>query len=256
MARGITAAEVKRQQRANRKEREQGLRQKDRERLKLLRSRLKDSRGWRRDRLRAIVAMCKRARLVNRERAREIRARYRREANEEIERLRSEARKKCESRKLKARAKGDDSIARAMRNLKEERDLQRTERIWSGRTTKKTAGPKKKKTTAAELRAESDDRVRGNIPAELVPVFNKVKAKIKESPRRTRTEAFLQWAHDHPGRAQEILDAQIEKDVAQLVKEEQRLREYVMKPQKYARLSERELTKRYAAYQGAPEVPF
>lgn len=54
---------------------------------------------------------------------------------------------------------------------------------------------------AAEKRAESNDAVRANIPAELLPAFEKWKHTGKATERTTRTEAFLQWVHDHGGDA-------------------------------------------------------
>ena len=47
--------------------------------------------------------------------------------------------------------------------------------------------------------AESDDTVRGNIPPELVALFDRVKSRIKGSDRMSRTEAFLHYAEEHEG---------------------------------------------------------
>lgn len=49
-----------------------------------------------------------------------------------------------------------------------------------------------------ERQSESDDEVRGNIPPELVALFERVKGRIKGSDRMTRTEAFLHYAEEHP----------------------------------------------------------
>ena len=40
--------------------------------------------------------------------------------------------------------------------------------------------------------------MRGNIPEELVPLWEKVKGRMKDGPRKSRTEAFLQYAQEHP----------------------------------------------------------
>jgi len=51
----------------------------------------------------------------------------------------------------------------------------------------------------AEARQESDDRVESNLPGDLIPIWRSVKNRIKtRDARRTRTEAFLEWVHDHP----------------------------------------------------------
>jgi hypothetical protein len=42
-------------------------------------------------------------------------------------------------------------------------------------------------------------------------VWEHVKAKIKGGPRRSRTEAFLEWAHDHPGDVYAIQEADAER---------------------------------------------
>jgi hypothetical protein len=52
--------------------------------------------------------------------------------------------------------------------------------------------------TRIERRAESDDEVRSNLPADLVALFERVKGGIKASPRMSRTEVFLQYAEEHP----------------------------------------------------------
>jgi hypothetical protein len=52
--------------------------------------------------------------------------------------------------------------------------------------------------TRIERRGESDDEVRGNIPPELVALFERVKRGIKASPRMSRTEAFLHYAEFNP----------------------------------------------------------
>ena len=55
--------------------------------------------------------------------------------------------------------------------------------------------------SAKERRAESDDEVLQNIDRSLHPLFHRVKSIIKGNPRMSRTEAFLQYVHDHPDEA-------------------------------------------------------
>jgi len=40
--------------------------------------------------------------------------------------------------------------------------------------------------------------VRSNLPADLIPLFEKVKRGIKPTPRMSRTESFLKYAEEHP----------------------------------------------------------
>jgi predicted RNA methylase len=47
--------------------------------------------------------------------------------------------------------------------------------------------------------SESDDEVRQNIPDHLIPLFNRVRLGIRETGSKSRTEAFLEYAEQHPG---------------------------------------------------------
>ena len=55
-----------------------------------------------------------------------------------------------------------------------------------------------KRSTARERAQESDDAVRSNLEPEMLPVWERVKRGIRGGPRRTRTEAFLEWVGEHP----------------------------------------------------------
>jgi len=59
---------------------------------------------------------------------------------------------------------------------------------------------------AAELRAESDDEVIRNLGEDklLIALFKKHRAKIKATKHRSRTEAFLEFVHDHPEELDEL----------------------------------------------------
>jgi hypothetical protein len=50
-----------------------------------------------------------------------------------------------------------------------------------------------------ERQSESDDEVRRNLLAGMAKVFDKVKRHVKGSERKSRTEAFLEWAEENPG---------------------------------------------------------
>jgi hypothetical protein len=59
------------------------------------------------------------------------------------------------------------------------------------------------KVTRGERKLESDSDLRANLPAELVPAFDKFKnvpteaRQWKATPYLTRLDAFLEWAHGH-----------------------------------------------------------
>jgi hypothetical protein len=105
---------------------------------------------------------------------------------------------------------GAGAVGKKREALKAERRYRRELAEIEARTRKKKAA-ERKRTTAKERRAETDDEVRANIAAELVPVFDRVRRTIKATPRMTRTEAFLLWAERNPD---QVLQAQ--GDVAEL----------------------------------------
>lgn len=223
----FTAREIKRQQQQARREREAELRKRDREKLRRLRAHLKHARTLRKARVSEIVKLCRKARIANRERVKAIRAAHRKQAAEDVLRLRDEARGACESAKETARQKVKGSVARAAAALQAEQQHQRTMRLWADPDPLKRKGDGRGAAARrrAEARSESDSEVAGNIPVELLPAWEAVKHKIKESPHRTRTEAFLEWAHDHPADVRMVIDREIERDVARLVAAEAELRE-------------------------------
>ncbi len=102
-------------------------------------------------------------------------------------------------------------------------------------------------------RQESDCEVAVNIddPGRHV-VWEHVKRKIKAGPRRTRTEAFYEWAADHQGEVYEIQEADAEKALrfGALEREERRMAREVKKAGRYKRRSPEELAEMLAA------VPF
>ena len=88
-----------------------------------------------------------------------------------------------------------------------------------GRKRRAPGGP-----TAAQLRRErqqeSDEAVRRNVGLELADVFDKVKGGIKGGPRRTRTEAFLEWVESNPDEAHAIVYANSERELARYIAEQ------------------------------------
>lgn len=60
---------------------------------------------------------------------------------------------------------------------------------------------RQQRASAKVRRSESDDEVLKNIDPSLHPLFHRVKGTLGSNPRMTRTEAFLQYVHDHPDEA-------------------------------------------------------
>lgn len=115
----------------------------------------------------------------------------------ELRTAKAKARGACVAELAQARRlKGDEARARAEHRAeqKQQRELRRIERGNRAQLRAARARPG----LAKVRRGESDDEVRGNIPPELVYMFERVKRQIKGSERMTRTEAFLKYAEEHP----------------------------------------------------------
>jgi uncharacterized membrane protein YccC len=254
----VTERQAAKQRERVRRELERDYKKKGRAHLKQLRERIRHAKRWRSERLRQVRAMCRRGLKIAREQAKvlraELRARAKTAAEREIEALRAKQRAACEARKEQADAQAADSIARAMQRFDAERKYQETVRRHEKPATLGRAAAQRRR---VEQLRQSDDEVRANIPDELVPVWAEVKRKFKDEPRRTRTEAFLEWAAEHPSDVQRIADAKIEESIAELVREEARERRELERhtPRSVRRLTDADL-RRYDAYTGAPEVPF
>lgn len=246
-----TARQIAAQQKKDRAQRERDARKADRARLRQLRSHIGAAKKHAQHRRREVAIMCRRGRVSAREHAKQLRAASRLALLQSIDAERAKSRSTCDARRTQARAKNADSLRRAQSAFEHEAKHVRTMRIW--------AKPQKSvlaKARRAESISESDSEVRNNIPPDLVPVFNAVRARMKGGTRRTRTEAFMEWAGDHPSEVLRILDAQIHADVEALVKEEARLRREVRMPSTYRKSCDAGLAKRKGAYVGAEKVSF
>jgi hypothetical protein len=73
-------------------------------------------------------------------------------------------------------------------------------------TAEQRAAGRARAARAAEVLAESDDRVRHDLDTEDERLlFELVRTTIKPTARMTRTEAFFQWMHDHASNVPGIL---------------------------------------------------
>ena len=123
------------------------------------------------------------------------------------------AREQCAARALDAKQRGSADVAAKRSKLKQETIFE-----------KQIAGydkPKRLRSTARERAQESDDAVRSNLPAEMVRVFDAVRKHIKGGPRKTRTEAFFEWAEENPDEVWSVLQHQAERDLAALLAEQE-----------------------------------
>jgi hypothetical protein len=138
---------------------------------------------------------------------------------EHIKRAKERAREACTACKVNVGDEEIDRILRAVAALDKERDsireLQR--RAAATKSKRGRAGG----LAAAEKRAESDDAVRFNLEDDpnLTALFNKVRRKIKATPHMSRTEAFLEYVHNHPEELDAIKAEAMEREYEQETEE-------------------------------------
>ena len=177
--------------------------------MRLLRAQINAARVERRHLLAGARTQCREARSgLKDKQADERRALVERQRVE-----RAEERAACSSGVERAKVEGTAAERSAFTEYAEARALRRQ----LARTERKRSkqGPTKRERTS-----EDDDEVRGNLPTELVPVFNAVAKKIKVGPRRSRTEAFLEWAEAHPDEIYAVQEAEADKRFKELLKEQ------------------------------------
>lgn len=207
------------------------LREKDRAQLGVLRAKIRAARVERRHMVTIARQSCRTTRAALRDRQAEERRAF--VVAQRAERAMD--RETCSTGKSHAKDKGNELETTAKRQLREERTLQRQVRgVEHGRT---------ERTTARERTQEDDDAVRNNLPAELVAVFDKFRKNFKSGPRRTRTEAFLEWAEENPDEIIAVQQAEADAALKQLLKEQRELgrsvrnvRRYKQSPEELAEL--------------------
>ncbi|UCC72339.1 MAG: hypothetical protein JSV86_18525 [Gemmatimonadota bacterium] len=189
----------------------------ERKKLAELRARVRRAKAARREALRQVVARGKATRRRMRGRWKALRAAARERINREIATEREQMRARHNRRKERIRAEHTQKISKAQALLAEERRWQREQRSFAKRASAK----ERARRTAAEARAESDDRVEANLATapELVPVWRKVKRRIAARPRMSRTEAFLHWVEENPDEVLTIRADYDDREIAKMAKE-------------------------------------
>jgi ABC-type nitrate/sulfonate/bicarbonate transport system substrate-binding protein len=140
---------------------------------------------------------------------------------------REELRTACSLRRTRARATGTEEVLRRKGELGEERRYER-----QIREADRPHGVRKvtARARARERGQESDDEVRRDLEPDMVPVFDAVRRHIKGSPRKSRTEAFLQWAEENPGEVYDLLQRDADRYLAQLLAEQDRTQRELRRP--------------------------
>lgn len=188
----------------------QAIRARERAELARLRLELRAAKERRARLVREARAMCKRGRLTLKARLRAEREALRRKA----ESARRAERQACRARKALAKRAGARSVAVVKSAISAERHARATQRLQAGEV---------KRRTAAEALQEADDAVLRDIPQELVPLWNRVRNRFKASSRKSRAEAFMQWAEENPGEVVVMQQADADREIEKLIASERAL---------------------------------
>lgn len=222
-----------RQLRKTRAEMERELKARDKRRLKELREHLKQAKRDRQTKVRAVGARCRAQRKAITERAKRARVRLR----ESIERTRQRAKGLCNVSRGEVREQTLQEIERAVQALTTEQREQAKLKAWTRPVS--CAVPRGR---ARERQQESDCEVAANIDdVGLRIVWDNVKHRIKAGARRTRTEAFLEWAAEHPADVIAIQERDAERAIEKLEREERLLSRELKKAGRFKKRTPDEL---------------
>ena len=193
------------------------LRARDRQKLRDLRHRIQSLKLKKRAALASIRSECKAERARVAAAIRSLRSETLAALRVRAQDMRTAARGTCSVAKNDARSKLAHELDRAAQELREERVTQHIVRT----SDKRHQVPGRSRIASKERLGESDDEVIRNLSPDMAAVFQHVRRSIKGSPRRTRTEAFLEWAHDNPDEVWTIRQADAEADLQKLIAEEE-----------------------------------
>jgi hypothetical protein len=232
----------KAQAKALERERRKYEREQARATLLELRAHLKMARAAHRGRVSEVRSACRQDKVAVRERVRAMRHVARLELAARVRDERAGAVQACQIRHEQARQEVSTPAEKLREEKRYQAELRRIERLYIQKRREV------KRASRAERQSESDDEVRGNIPPEYVPLFERVKGKIRGSDRRTRSEAFLEYVEEHPGEFLEVLEDRTDALVRELERQEREHRGRMKKT--------RGRRPPAAMAAGAEEVPF
>ena len=203
-----------RQKKQTRAELEREGRRRAQRELQALRAQLKAARAQRKVRLKAVTANCRAARRSISQRAKQARARL----NASIARTRTNARTLCSASRGQAKHETLSAMDKALAALERERVEQKKLRIWLDKSPSSRAQAGRGR---AERQSESDHDVANNIDDPgLRIVWEAVKSKIRPRGRTSRTEVFAEWVAEHPSDVYAIQEADAERALHALERQE------------------------------------
>lgn len=217
----MTPTEGRAQRKALMREIARDLKRKERIELRELRDALKTAHVDRRAARKRAKELCRQGRRDVRARIRVMRQRVREELRAAVKREKDDAKAACVAERAAARELG--SVAEERRaKFRAERDYRRTMRQIERSNQDRQREARRAARPRREAASESDDEVRGNIPPEMVSLFERVKDRVKGSARMTRTEAFLHYAEEHPDEVLASIDDKTDALIRELEAKERR----------------------------------
>lgn len=185
-------------------------RERQREVLPKLRARVKAIKAQRRKRVKRCASDCKR----RRDKVQAEAKRAREQLRQRIARMKAKAREACGICKVSAKDADLDKLDRVLATIAQEREVisELRKRAAQLRDPRGRAGGRR----AQELREESDDEVARNLAddpdlAKLWKAQKNRHARFPKTKYHSRTEAFLDWVHNHPEALHELRHREEEK---------------------------------------------
>jgi hypothetical protein len=184
-----------------------------RQTIRDLRQQIQAAQVRKRKALADVRRQCRASRVRVRAAVKLYRASERERLRREIAELRTAARQKCQRRLARVRELGSGKIEQRKAEKAARERLDRELQAVEGRLRKR------RETSKRSHREESDDEVRSNLEAELVPVWNRIRRSVKGTPWISRTEAFLQWVEENPEEVVHFQQIEAEAATERLIKQ-------------------------------------
>lgn len=194
-----------------------------------LREQLRQARTRRREVLRSLPGKLRAHRLIARERHARLKHDLIAHMRAALAERRAAAKRTREHDLGEARAARDKVIAARMKLEAEEKYRADMRRIEADNRNARRAEKQIRRGRHHAL-SQSDDTVRGNIPSDLVPLWERVKGRIKGGDRKSRTEAFLQYAEEHPGEVYAVIESRTDELIAEMERQHGDMKRLARRP--------------------------
>jgi hypothetical protein len=224
----LTRAEGRRQRKEIERQIAADLKQKARATLRELGVAVREAKKSKAARVREARAACRQHRCLVKRRSIARRKRLLLELRDVTAQERRAARERCDVGRKRARESVETEIAKRRHELHHERAFQADmKRIEANNRSRRM---QIHRASRGERRQESESEVLANIPAELAPLWERVKRGIKGSTKRSRTEAFLEYAEGHPHEIIEAQEGGIDATIRELERRQNEVERFARKP--------------------------